>query len=58
MVRGDGMGTVAKAAQDAAVSSAKGAPGLAREPGGRGEHGAGAGERQQQQHDAEQHVGC
>ena len=42
-----GVGTVALPAPRAAVSGAEGALGVARESGGGGEHGAGAGERQQ-----------
>ena len=52
------MGTVARPARRAAVASAEGAPGVAREPSCRSEHGAGAGERQQQHREAEQHPGC
>jgi hypothetical protein len=44
-------------AQHAALSSAEGAPGLLRKSGGGDEQGAGAGERQQQDREAEQQMG-
>jgi hypothetical protein len=52
------VGTVAPPAPHAAVSIAEGAPGPTRESAGGGEQAAGAGERQQQDREAKQQVGC